>query len=65
MIAKVGNVLWVPTLSFNLKETMIMAFDSAKGPKGNVLSCCATVNSTFSSYFSKTSTYPTIEGKFQ
>ena len=64
MIAKRGNILWVPKLSINLKDTMIMAFDSAKGHKNSVLSCCATFNDTFSSVFSKTLTFSKDEEKF-
>lgn len=57
MIAKRGNVLWVPKLSSNIRDAMIMAFDTAKVKKQNILSCCATVNATFSSVFSKTGIY--------
>ena len=65
MIAKRGNILWVPKLSVDLKDTMIMAFDTAKGSKGTIISCCATINSTFSSVFSKTSSFSNTEGRYQ
>lgn len=48
MIAKRGNVLWVPKMTGNLTDTMIMAFDTSKGHGKNVIACCATVNDTFS-----------------
>lgn len=57
MIAKCGNVLWVPRLSTNIRDAMIMAFDTAKVGNKNILSCCATVNETFSSVSSKTAIY--------
>lgn len=64
MIAKRGNTLWVPKLSIDLKDTMIMAFDTAKSIKGSILSCCATLNSTFSSVFSKTAFFSSTEAKY-
>lgn len=57
MIAKRGNILWVPRMRGQLSDTMIMAFDNAKGPAGNSIVCCSTVNSTFSSYYSKASKF--------
>ena len=57
MIAKRGNVLWVPKMTGKLFDTMIMAFDTAKGHGKNILSCCGTVNETLSEYYSKSSTY--------
>ena len=65
MIAKRGNILWVPKLSTSLKDTMIMAFDKAKASRSTVLSCCATINETFSSIFSKTASFQSDEEKFQ
>jgi hypothetical protein len=43
---------------------MIMAFDTAKGHGKNILSCCGTINDTFSEYYSKSSTYNSNEDKF-
>ncbi len=62
MIAKRGNILWVPKM--RLSDTMIMAFDNAKGPAGNSIVCCSTVNNTFSSYYSKASKFSNAEDKF-
>jgi len=64
MIAKRGNVLWVPKTTGKVYDTMIMAFDNSKGMYGNSIVCCASVNDTFSSYFSKTSKYNNNEDKF-
>ena len=57
MIAKRGNTLWVPKLSVFLSDTLIMGFDKSKAHKGSVLSCCGTMNETFSSVFSKTAVF--------
>lgn len=65
MIAKRGNVLWVPTMTGKLSDTMIIGFDNAKGKRGNVIVCCASINENFSSYYSKTSTFSQSEDKFQ
>jgi hypothetical protein len=64
MIAKRGNVLWVPKATGRVVNTMIMAFDTAKGPKKSCIACCATVNENFSLYYSKSSTYSNNEDKF-
>lgn len=65
MIAKRGNILWVPKMTGRLHETMIMAFDNAKGRGEYSIVCCATVNETFSSYYSKASKFNNNEDKFQ
>ncbi len=54
IIAKRGNTLWVPQSSHSVKNTMICAFEGSKF-SGNTcgLSLCATINSTFSSIYSK------------
>lgn len=65
MIAKRGNVLWVPTTTGKVTGAMIMGFDHAKGKRGNSIVCCATINDTFSSYYSKTSNFSNNEDKFQ
>ena len=57
MIAKRGNTLWVPKMTGKLYDTMIMAFDNAKGKGGNSIACCATVHDNFCSYYSKTSSF--------
>lgn len=53
IIAKRGNTLWVPKIPTGLVNTMLIAFESAKAKK-NTLGMCATLNSTFSSIFSRT-----------
>lgn len=57
IIAKRGNVLWVPKMTGKLVDTMVMAFDTAKGCGKNILSCCGTINETFSEYCTKTSVF--------
>lgn len=64
MIAKRGNILWVPKTTGKIYDSMIMAFDNAKSHRGNCLSCCATVNETFSSYYSQSSNFTNNESKF-
>ena len=64
MIAKRGNVLWVPKMTGKLLDTMVMAFDTAKGYGKNILSCCGTINETFSEYYSKSSVYSNNEDKY-
>ena len=64
MIAKSGNVLWVPRVNADMKGVMIMAFDNAKGQRSNRLSCCATVNDTFSSVYSKLGSYSENHEKY-
>lgn len=64
MIAKRGNILWVPKTTCRISDTMILAFDQAKGPMGNCIVCCATVNDTFSSYYSKGSKFSNDQDKF-
>jgi hypothetical protein len=44
---------------------MIVGFDSSKSGKENVLSCCGTVNSTFSSMYSCTTTFSQSEDKLK
>lgn len=53
IIAKRGNTLWVPRCPQGLPATMMMAFETAKDRK-TTLGMCATLNSTFSSIFSRT-----------
>lgn len=63
MIAKRGNTLWVPKLPSNLPATMIMAFETVRDRK-STLGMCATINSTFSSIFSRTCTFEKADEKF-
>lgn len=64
IIAKRGNTLWVPKTSANLGTAMMVAFDSAKVGRKTNMALCATLNSTFSSIFSRTESYENIESKF-
>jgi hypothetical protein len=66
IIAKRGNTLWVPKSNCKLNDTMLVAFECAKisGNKFN-LSLCATINSTFSSVYSKNQVYEGSANKFQ
>jgi hypothetical protein len=48
MIAKCGNILWVPVGTSRIENAMIMAFDTSKGQTKNCIACCATINNTFS-----------------
>jgi hypothetical protein len=56
MIAKRGNTLWVPRIPAGLPSTMMVAFETVKDRK-TTLGMCATINSTFSSIFSRTDTF--------
>lgn len=64
IIAKRGNTLWVPKIPSGLSPTSMIAFESAKAGNKTTLSMCATINSTFSSIFSRTTTITNVESKF-
>lgn len=64
MIAKRGNVLWVPKTTGKISSAMIMAFDNAKGHRGGNLACTATMNDTYSNYYSQFLSYENNEDKF-
>jgi len=64
IIAKRGNTLWVPKIPPNLGETMMIAFESAKAGSNTTLAMCATVSSVFSSIYSTTMSYSSIDSKF-
>ncbi len=64
IIAKRGNTLWVPKAPSGLTTTMMIAFEGAQGPKKTTLGMCATINSTFSSIFSRTEQYQNVSEKF-
>jgi hypothetical protein len=53
IIAKRGNTLWVPRIPPGVSTTMMIAFETAKTGKLTTLGMCATINSTFSSIFSR------------
>lgn len=64
MIAKIGNVLWVPKVNADVRGVMIIAFDSAKGKGKNIISCITTLNDTFSNFFAKSAEYDQMQDKF-
>jgi len=57
IIAKRGNTLWVPKSPEGVQGTMMIAFETAKAGKMTTLGMCATINSTFSSIFSRCESY--------
>lgn len=54
MIAKMGNVLWVPDTLEHSQNLMLASFDTGKVDNKNILAGVATVNDNFSSMTSKT-----------
>ncbi len=55
IIAKKGNTLWVPKIKAKIDDTMLVGIDSGAIQGGkNILVACGTVNSTFTSIYSKT-----------
>jgi argonaute-like protein implicated in RNA metabolism and viral defense len=54
IIAKKGNTLWVPQFKANIDNAMLVGMDNASlhGDKF-ILAACGTVNSTFTSVYSK------------
>jgi hypothetical protein len=64
MIAKRGNTLWVPKTPNDLGGSMMIAFDNAKVGRKTNIAMCATINSTFSSIFSRIESYENIDSKF-
>jgi hypothetical protein len=58
IIAKRGNTLWVPKTQAKVEDTMLIGVDNAAISGGkNILAVCGTVNSTFTSIFSKRTEY--------
>lgn len=53
IIAKRGNTLWVPDIAKRVEESMLLGFDYAKSGNKTFVSACATINSTYSSLYSK------------
>ena len=64
IIAKRGNTLWVPKCPEGVKGAMMVAFETAKAGKSTTLGMCATINSTFSSIFSRCESYTDCDKKF-
>lgn len=66
IIAKRGNILWVPKTEKNIKCAMLIGFDTSKTSFGaTLISACATINSTFSTLFSTHNTYDKSEDKYK
>lgn len=57
IIAKRGNILWVPETRSKLSNTMLLAFDTAKVNDGTLMSACATINSTYNSLYTTHKTF--------
>lgn len=54
IIAKRGNTLWVPKSKAKVEDAMLIGIDSATLPGGkNIIAACGTVNSTFTSIYTK------------
>jgi hypothetical protein len=64
IIAKRGNILWVPLGTARVNNAMIMAFDMSKSGQKSCLACCGTTNNTFSEYYNLFSTYSNNDDKF-
>jgi len=64
IIAKRGNTLWVPKCPKEVSESMLVAFETVKAGKATTLGMCATLNSAFSSIFSRTETFENMDKKF-
>lgn len=60
MLAKRGNTLWVPKVKSNLKDTMLIGIDTASLGGKTVLAACGTVNSSYTSIYSKTIIYKNL-----
>ena len=66
MMAKRGNVLWVPSPDHSIEcSMMIVGFETAKIENKTVLSISATINSTFTLCFTSTKIYEGSENKFK
>lgn len=64
ILAKRGNTLWVPKPLCKIENTMLVGYDTGKVNNQTLLAVCATINSTFSSVFSATKTYPANTDKY-
>jgi len=68
MLAKRGNILWIPSyqedISRALDKTMLIGIDSASRGGLTLLAGCGTINSTFSLLASDTKQYEGNEKKF-
>lgn len=64
MLAKRGNILWVPRPQCEIENIMLIAYDTAKCKSQTMISLCATINSTFSSIFSATRLFQDNNDKY-
>jgi hypothetical protein len=64
ILAKRGNILWVPKPICKIENTMLVGFDTCKVKSQTKISVCATINSTFSSIFSNSKIFPTNSEKY-
>lgn len=65
IIAKRGNTLWVPKTKAKIEDTMLIGIDNASIQGGkNIMAACGTVNSTFTSVYTKTIEYKDLHEKF-
>ncbi len=65
IIAKRGNTLWVPKSKANVEDAMLVGVDYASLPNGkNLVTACGTVNSTFTSIYTKCVEYKGNEEKY-
>lgn len=64
IIAKRGNTLWAPRINSKVSDVMLIGVDNAAIKNSNVIAACGTVNSTFTSIYTKTVKYNNITQKF-
>ena len=64
MIAKIGNILWVPKVNTDTRGFMMIAFDTSKANGKNIISCVGTANESFSNFFAKSGHYSDNTDKF-
>lgn len=58
IIAKRGNTLWVPKTQSKISDIMLIGIDNGPISGGkNILTACGTVNSTFTSIYTKSVEY--------
>jgi len=65
IIAKRGNTLWVPKSKARIDDTMLVGIDSGTLQGGrNIVAACGTVNSTFTSIYTKCVEFKGVEEKY-
>jgi hypothetical protein len=65
IIAKRGNTLWVPETGQKIENAMLLGFDYAKSGNRTFVSACSTINSTYSSLYSKHDVCEQASDKFR